>query len=199
MKSDEGMDMAKMAVAVLLAILLIGAVVALVYAAYSWYNSGTDKLADNVTSISDTALSQYDDCVVSGDDVLAALKNFRNSEFCVAIANLTLEGSSGFQQKPPSTQDCMVYCALPSGAKDGKFKVTYGEIKGTSLGNQWNLSDGLDYSKNEVTPATNTNFSPTTQKASKESFVKKSAQWYSNLMYDGTTGDIVGVIFRQMN
>ena len=46
MNSDEGISLAKMAVAVLLVVLVIGAVVAIVYKAYSWFNSGADKLGD---------------------------------------------------------------------------------------------------------------------------------------------------------
>lgn len=197
MSSDEGMSMAKMAVTVLLVVLVIGAVVGIVYAAYSWFNSGTDKLSDNVSSISDTALSQYDDCVVHGDDVLAALKNFRNSEYTVLISNLKNQGNT-YSQTPKSV-DAMAYCALPTGFQANKTaNVKYNEIGGTSLGSQYNV-DGLLYKDDAVVPQVNTNFSPTTTKSNKDAFVKKSAQWYSNLVYDNTTGDIVGVIFRQMN
>ena len=38
MNSEEGISLAKMAVAVLLVVLVIGAVVAIVYAASSWFN-----------------------------------------------------------------------------------------------------------------------------------------------------------------
>ena len=75
MNSEEGVSLAKMAVTVLLVVLVIGAVVAIVYKAYSWFNSGSDKLGDQVTSIGSSSYSQYDDVMVKGTDVLSALSH----------------------------------------------------------------------------------------------------------------------------
>ena len=69
MNSDEGISLAKMAVAVLLVVLVIGAVVAIVYKAYSWFNSGADKLGDQVNSIDSSSYSTYDDSQVSGTEI----------------------------------------------------------------------------------------------------------------------------------
>lgn len=202
MNSEEGMSMAKMAVTVLLVVLVIGAVVAIVYAAYSWFGSGTDKLADNVTSISDSAMSQYDDKVLSGSDVLSALKNFRNSDMCIMVSNLN--NQKGTFQSDPDKADktaCYAYCALPSQLADKAGQETqlkYAAGPG-SIGEQF-LIDGFAYKDGSaIDIERNTNFSPTTTKGNANCFVKQNADWYANLLYDSTTGDVAGVVFRQMN
>lgn len=202
MNSEEGMSMAKMAVAILLVVLLIGAVVGIVYAAYSWFGSGQDKLADNVTSIADTALSNYDDNVVSGDDVLAALKNFRNSDYCVIISNLRNQGGT-FTQLPNGNIAAYNYCAVATGAtadnaSGGAMSLNIGRQDIGTTGQQWCIQSLATVNGNAAATSRNTNFTPTTTKSYANTFVKKTGQWYANLVYDQSTGDICGVIFRQM-
>ncbi len=200
MNSEEGMSMAKMAVTVLLVVLVIGATVAIVYAAYSWFNSGTDNLSDKVTSISDSALSEFDDQIVSGDDVLAALKSYRNSDYCILISNLD-EGCGGYKKADTKTEgktvNCMAYCALPTDADAGVAFAAKVQKIGNS-GPQWSI-DSLQVDANTEQYTKNTNFSPTTTKSDKDAFVKKSADWYANIVYDKSTGEVCGLMFRQMN
>jgi len=213
MNSDEGMSMAKMAVAILLVVLVIGAVVALVYAAYSWYSSGSDQLTDNVTSIGDSTLAQYDNQTVSGSDVLSALKNFRNSELSIFIANLQLQKGTDtnytFNSGQVGVKSCPVYCALPKDVAttttggdgsqttvDPTFDLKAAEVSG--VGNVYCI-DGFEYETDQITIKRNTNFSPTTTKSNTTAYVRQNAQWYSNLVYDETTGDVAGIVFRQMN
>ena len=189
MNSEEGMSMAKMAVTVLLVVLVIGAVVAIVYAAYSWFGSGTDKLADQVTSIDKSAFSQYDDAQVSGTDVLSALKSYRESDIAIFVSNTT----NGGYVNPPSTANCYAYCALPNGATAGtQYSLAYNN-------NRFEFA-GFSYvdPNNPVTITKNTNFSPTTTAGNANCYVKQSAKWYANLVYDSTTDEIAGIVFRQM-
>ena len=125
MNSEEGLSLAKMAVAVLLVVLVIGAVVAVVYAAYSWFNSGTSKLGDQVTSIDKSAYSQYDDTQVSGTDVLSALKAYRESEIGIFIENKNNQ-AAGFVAAPAAnaTATTMNYCALAGGNGTAASTVT---------------------------------------------------------------------------
>lgn len=191
MNSEEGMSMAKMAVTVLLVVLVIGAVVALVYAAYSWFSGGSDKLADTVTSIDKSSFSQYDDAQVSGTGVLSALKSYRESDIAIFIANTKCQ-SGGFKQPPEST-NCFVYCALPNGWTAGTQKsLTY------NTANSRFEFEGFQYDNSKVNINKNTNFSPTTTAGSADTYVKQSANWYANLVYDSSTDEIAGIIFRQM-
>ena len=103
MNSDEGISLAKMAVAVLLVVLVIGAVVAIVYKAYSWFNSGADKLGDQVNSIDSSSYSTYDDSQVSGTDVLTALKTYRDSDIAIVIAVSESATSSAYTSTAPTT------------------------------------------------------------------------------------------------
>ena len=191
MNSEEGMSMAKMAVTVLLVVLVIGAVVALVYAAYSWFSGGSDKLADTVTSIDKSSFSQYDDAQVSGTGVLSALKSYRESDIAIFIANTQCQ-SGGFKQPPEST-NCYVYCALPKDWEAGKSKqLTYNK---TSSRFEF---ESFQYDGSGVNITKNTNFSPTTTAGSAETYVRQSANWSANLVYDTATDEIAGIIFRQM-
>lgn len=200
MNSEEGMSMAKMAVTVLLVVLVIGAVVALVYAAYSWFSSGSDKLGDTVTSIDKSSFSQYDDAQVSGTDVLSALKSYRESDIAIFVVNKNL---GGYKSTPDASTECYAFCALPaspsfslqSGAADaGAYKgsVTYDSTKG-----RFEFA-GFQYDGSGVNITKNTNFSPTTTAAKSNTYVKQSATWYSNIVYDSMTDEIAGIIFRQM-
>ena len=200
-----------------------GAVVAIVYAAYSWFTSGTDKLSDQVVSIDKSAFSQYDDQQVSGTDVLSALKTYRESDIAIFISNLKNQGNK-FEATPPASGVlCYNYCALVTDAKqpasggntgNGDTKPTgtgysltlaYGATQGqngaadSGLANCFTFS-GFQYSDGSAIDVKhNTNFSPTTTKGYADNFVKQSGKWYANLVYDTTTGDIGGIIFRQMN
>lgn len=197
MNSEEGMSMAKMAVTVLLVILVIGAVVTIVYAAYSWFSSGTDKLTDTVTSIDKSSFSQYDDQQVSGSAVLAALKSYRESDIAIFVSNASL----GAYSADGISNSVKNYCALVKGATE----VTSGANKGTYDVKLTYTSDGkytfesFAYTDDTgVSINRNTNFSPTTTVGASNSYVKQSAKWYAKLVYDASTDEIGGILFMQM-
>lgn len=192
MNSEEGVSLAKMAVTVLLVVLVIGAVVAIVYKAYSWFTSGSDKLGDQVNSIDSSSYSQYDDSQVAGTDVLTALKTYRDSNIAIVISNKNAGGWTA----TPGNANGFNYCGLIDGvaANAGNYPATipYDNNTGhyTVPSMQWDASTGLTMR--------NTNFSPTTSKSSNTTFVKQNAQWYANLIWDESTGEVCGILFRQM-
>ena len=188
MGSAEGMDLAKMAVTVLLVVLVIGAVVALVYKAYSWFTSGSDKLGDTVTSIDSSAYANYDDNVVVGTDVLTALKSFRDSDVAIVICN---KNNGGYTATPANAKGTN-YCGLATGADASTFEleVKYNNNRYEVDSMQWNASTGLTIR--------NTNFSPTTNKGDAAHYVNQSTQWYGSLIYDVTTNEVSGILFREM-
>lgn len=223
MNSEEGISLAKMAVAVLLVVLVIGAVVAIVYAAYSWFNGGTEKLGDQVSSIGASAYSQYDDVQVTGNDVLSALKTFRDADFAVVICNKNNYGSGPiFTPGTPGSVNATSarnYCALvktstnststekpagdgdkqPAAAKDGTYLLGIGTSSAIAYnGTAGRFETGnLDYNASG-TAKKNTNFSPTTDSSQKEAFVRTTGTFYSKLLYSSETGDACGVIFFQV-
>lgn len=201
MNSEEGVSLAKMAVTVLLVVLVIGAVVAIVYKAYSWFNSGADKLGDQVNSLDSSAYSRYDDTQVSGTDVLTALKENRDSDLCIVIAtsdskdavaytdNNTIGGSHAYN-----------YCAVIEGApaaSNGVIEVK-DKVKYDTENGRW-VVDKIAYDATKGMADRNTNFSPTQDKANTtNAFVKQGGKFYGNLIYSNDTGEVCGVLFRQM-
>lgn len=204
MNSTEGMDLAKMAVTVLLVVLVIGAVVALVYAGYSWFNSGADKLGDQVNSIDASSYAQYDDVQVSGTDVLTALKTYRDSDIAIVISNS--KNQNGTYDPAATSVTAYCYCGMlyvnadgngtpPATKPDASATITITRADSSSpwsgVAIAWDSATGLAYR--------NTNFSPTTSKSSQSTYVKQGAQFYANLIYDTTTDEVCGILFRQMN
>ena len=200
MNSEEGMSLAKMAVGVLLVVLVIGAVVGVVYAAYGWFNSGTSQLGDQVTAIGDSTYTKYDDQTVTGVDVLTALKTYRNSDITVVVANKNCNGGTAqYPTTPAGGVKGLCYCAMPVDASSNQatagaeFTVAYNAATGKfSVGK-------LSFDTANNSPFYNTNFSPTTQSSSALAYVKQTSDWYANLIYSDETGEVCGLLFRQMN
>ena len=216
MNSEEGISLAKMAVAVLLVVLVIGAVVAIVYAAYSWFNGGTEKLGDQVSSIGASAYSQYDDVQVTGNDVLSALKTFRDADFAVVICNKNnYTDKKIFNPSEPKdvTGTAYNYCAYLAN-DDTKKNDNNSDNADASKGEQtvgigksqriyFDESAGHFLTKNLLystsgTAVKNTNFSPTTDSSNSDQFVRTTGTFYSKLLYSSETGDACGVIFFQV-
>lgn len=214
MNSEEATSMAKMAVTVLLVVLVIGAVVSLVYAAYNWFSSGTDRLADTVTSIDKSQYSQFDDKQVSGSNVLSALKQYRDSNVCVFIdarGDGDAAGGDWTGKRLVSVNSSLTgwkvdnYCALTSEAAGGTEgaaaadtvpqAILYGKDDGTVWFDKGLAIDTTD----NVTIKRNTNFSPTTNQGKKANYVKQTAKFYAKLVYDNSTGEIAGIVFEQLN
>lgn len=202
MDANEGITLAKAAVAVLLVILVIGAIIALVYLALNWYNSGSDKLSDQVNSITASSYSQYDDAQVSGTKLITSLDEYRSSDISIIIANKEVNG--GFYTGTPSTiKGAYAYCAIPSDAKDVNngytTDVTYND-SGAFEG-KYTVSSITTTTEGDTMPTVNhnTNFSPVKNKGTADTYVKRTANWYANLVYDESTGDVCGILFQQMD
>lgn len=203
--AQEGVSLFKIVVTILLVLLVIGAIVGLTYAAYSWFNSGTQKLTDQVASIDKSAFSQYDDQTVKGVDVLSALKTYRESEIGVFIANKQLNGNTWANLQNTSIK-ALNYCALAensaaSSAAAGcqEVQVDYDNAGGSgTLANCYTISS-LKWDTTSGLLQSNTNFSPTTTKANTAAYVNQNADWYAKLVYDESTNDICGILFVQMN
>lgn len=199
MNSEEGVSLAKMAVTVLLVVLVIGAVVAIVYKAYSWFNSGADKLGDQVNSIDSSSYSQYDDAQVSGTDVLTALKSYRDSNIaiCIAVSNSSGSAYDAANNTTIGGGGVFNYCGLLAGAQPDTALsnlVAYDSASGT-----FKAASGIEWDQTTGLAKRNTNFSPTTNKNNGGTqFVKQGGQFYANLIWDGTTGEVCGILFRQM-
>lgn len=204
MDSKEGMDMAKMAVQILLVLVVISAVVALLYLAYSWFNSGSAKLGDQVNSIDSSAYSMYDDAQVTGTDVLTALKTYRDADLCIVIANgknSSNYASSIGKEGGPSAISGLNYCAKiankeggdtwVAGTADKVVELTYNNDRYEVPDLVWNPNTGIT--------DRNTNFSPTTQKSNANAYVKTGAQFYSKLIYSTATGEMCGIAFTIMD
>lgn len=200
MNSEEGVSLAKMAVTVLLVVLVIGAVVAIVYKAYSWFNSGADKLGDQVNSLDSSAYSRYDDTQVSGTDVLTALKENRDSDLCIIIA--TSKSKDGVYKVDATdltaAKGVFNYCALVEGATAGTACPDAVKYDHADKPGVWSV-ESIQYNTSAGMAERNTNFSPTQTKGTDDgSYVKQGGKFYGNLIYSRETGEVCGVLFRQM-
>lgn len=204
MDSKEGMDMAKMAVQILLVLVVISAVVALLYLAYSWFNSGSAKLGDQVNSIDSSAYSMYDDAQVTGTDVLTALKTYRDADLCIVIANgkdSSNYASSIGKEGGPGTISGLNYCAKIAKEEGGDTWAVETADKVVELtydNDRYEVPD-LVWNPNTGITDRNTNFSPTTQKSNANAYVKTGAQFYSKLIYSTATGEMCGIVFTIMD
>ena len=204
MDSKEGMDMAKMAVQILLVLVVISAVVALLYLAYSWFNSGSAKLGDQVNSIDSSAYSMYDDAQVTGTDVLTALKTYRDADLCIVIANgkdSSNYASSIGKEGGPAAISGLNYCAKIAKKEGGEEWVAETADKVVELtynNDRYEVPD-LVWNPNTGITDRNTNFSPTTQKSNANAYVKTGAQFYSKLIYSTATGEMCGIVFTIMD
>lgn len=189
-----------MAVTVLLVVLVIGAVVGVVYMAYSWFTSGTEKLGDQVNSLDSSAYSQYDDKQCTGTDVLTALKTYRDSDVAIFIDN----GKCGAGYALDATSaNVKNYCALAVGAAVDSGTNTY-DISLNNQEGKWFIGTGtdksdIDFDNTAGMAKRNTNFSPTQTKGStyEKAYVSQKANFYSNLVYD-SEGEVCGIMFRRM-
>lgn len=201
MNSEEGTSLAKMAVSVLLVVLVIGAVVTVVYMAYSWFTSGSEKLGDQVNSLDSSAYSQYDDKQITGTDVLTALKTYRDSDVAIFIDNGKLGDGYDPTKDAATTKN---YCALATEEQDKEEANTY-VIDLNCQEGKWYIG-GTGEKKDVIFDETtgmskrNTNFSPTQTKgdAYDKSYVSQKANFYSNLVYD-SEDEVCGILFRRMS
>lgn len=204
MDSKEGMDMAKMAVQILLVLVVISAVVALLYLAYSWFNSGSAKLGDQVNSIDSSAYSMYDDAQVTGTDVLTALKTYRDADLCIVIANgkdSSNYASSIGKEGEPGAITGLNYCAKIATEEGGEEWAAGSASEFVELkynNDRYEVPD-LVWNPNTGITDRNTNFSPTTQKSNAKAYVKTGAQFYSKLIYSTATGEMCGIAFTIMD
>lgn len=196
MNSEEGVSLAKMAVTVLLVVLVIGAVVAIVYKAYSWFNSGADKLGDQVNSIDSSSYSTYDDSQVSGTDVLTALKTYRDSDLAIVIVVTPSGSDTAYDANATNISGGKNYCGLIG---DNTTTSEPGDVS-ISVGGDGNWTvDKISYNDNTGLAYRCTNFSPTTNKnLGGTHYVKQGGQFYSNLIWAEDTGEVCGILFRQM-
>lgn len=223
MNAEEGTSMAKMAVSVLLVVLIIGAVVGIVYAAYSWFNSGTNQLSETVNGITSSMYSNYDNMVVKGSDVVAALKNFSDKDIAVLVSNMACGGYTAAAVDATTGEFtkgvyAMNYCAqtitadatstdkaptIPASAPEGaavvKFRPTpaAGATK-TALDGHF-IVKNVDWDSTTGLTRRNTNFSPTSTSSDGTHYVKPSASFFASLVYSEETGDVCGILFMQQN
>lgn len=213
MNSEEGTSLAKMAVSVLLVVLVIGAVVTVVYMAYSWFTSGSEKLGDQVNSLDSSAYSQYDDKQCTGTDVLTALKTYRDSDVAILIGNGKGTGNTA-TSKYADSKDTNAklkvanYCGLAAGQNNsesgGTTPTTTTPITTVaSKDGLWHLGENAD-GRVDIDPDTgmakrNTNFSPTQSKDTNNQgfYVSQKANFYSVLVYDDEN-EVCGIMFLRM-
>ncbi len=200
--ADEGMDISKVLVRVLILLALIAAIFGLYQLISGKLSSGTNKLSDNLNSMDSSTYAAYDDAIVTGTEVLTALKSFRDADFAVCV--VTKAQDIGIDDAPGVKYQN--YCALlttgdddsktnPSATSGGTAMVVSletdsknGGFTADDLALAWDSSTG--HSKR------NTNFSLTQQQSDTKTFVQQKAKFKGHLIHDANDAAI-GVVFIQ--
>lgn len=200
MKADEGIELSKMTVTALLLSLAIGAVVFLSYIAIDLASSGQNQLEDELVFINDAELYDFDEAQVSGYDVLQALNTFRDSNTAVLVCNRNdVTPSPGYFIPDESNYGpvmCANYCAkIRTAAGVGANGLV--QISWNTTTRRWEFPE-FEYVPNSATIAKNIDFSATRDISRTLLYVPENTQWYASLIYDASTGNEGGVIFRQI-
>ena len=189
---DEGIDISKVVVRVLIVLGLIAAIYGLYSLLSSRLSGGVNKLSENLSSMDSSTYASYDDAIVTGTEVLTALKTFRDADFAVVICNndATLTGSA---LQSGSAGSGFNYCGLLTSSVDqGSAQA----VTLTASGGKITYASGLQWNTSTGKAARCTNFSPTTQTSDKSHYVQQKAKWYSKLIYD-SNDQVIGVVFAQ--
>lgn len=187
-ENNEGTKITGIVVGILLFLIVMAAVVGLVMWATGKFNTTQSKMQEQVSGVENAIYAAYDETEISGADVLAACKTYKNSSMNIYVSTKKLNGSFyDFTSASNASQLNSVggCAAFGYNVASADQKPTYDEGTG-------HFVDTVLVSN----PTSNTAFQPLTAKGS-ESYVNQNGKFWSSLVYDTDTGEVAGILFRQ--
>lgn len=187
---DEGLSLGKLIVGALIVLMIIGLVVGVVYLLADKFSGVTKKVTDTIDSAATSVYSDYDNKEKTGDDVITACKTYRGQNIAIVIEQA---GTAHTYSDLAADVTGYNYNALLTGFTAGATgSVTYSP-------EGYFTNQGIALDANTGLPTLNTNFAPITNKAQvSTTYVKKTARYYSNLIYSLDTGEVCGIVFQRM-
>lgn len=183
-EQNEGTKIVGIVVGILLFLVVMAAVVGLVMWGTNKFNSTNSTMQEQVTGVENAIYTAYDEAEVSGSDVLAACKTYKNSSMNIYVS--TKKQNGGFYDFTTGTADALsTYEAFGYNGQSGT----------TAL--QFNPDEG--HFTDEVlveSPQANVTYQHLTTKGS-DSYVNQNGKFWASLVYDSETGEVAGVLFRQ--
>lgn len=209
---DEGKEASSGGFTILFFVLIIAAVVAFVIYGLGQFTKGQSRLSQTVGSLDAAQFSAYDNKVITGDQVMSAVRTFINQDIVLVVDNvndnvnfytvgtgdtLTLTASS-------ATGD---FYKSPAPYNVGLEAIASEDGTGTTAQLQYNSADGHIYTgmkpegtKNIMMAMTrNTNIRPLVTKVidgnASAMYVESGASYYSVLLYEPSTRTVNGIAF----
>lgn len=174
-----------------IALIVIGVIISIIFVILGFTrgttNQGITVVQNSMDSMSLAQFDDYDQKVLSGTQVVSAIKLFEGRPVAQVVRTLAQMGST--TANPTGNNTGHNYGALLTGTDDDK--VTDALTRAT--GNSFYVKD---LTTTDGTLKYNMVYLPTTRSGT-EAFVRPTAKFLAELIKD-TTGTIVGVCFTQM-
>lgn len=183
-EQNEGTKIVGIVVSILLFLVVMAAIVGLVMWGTNKFNSTQSTMQDQVTGVENAIYTAYDESEVSGSDVLAACKTYKNSSMNIYVS--TKKQNGGFYDFNTVTADTLgTYEAFGYNGQSGTTALAFNADTG--------------HFEDEVlveTPTSNPSYQHLTTKGN-DSYVNQNGKFWASLVYDTETGEVAGVLFRQ--
>jgi hypothetical protein len=177
---EEGSKMMLIAVAVLIVVIIVGAVFMIVSNANTAVTDSMDDLTAAMGQMDQSRFDKFDNSVLSGAQVVSALTEFKNMPTMIIIETIASDGRNYLARHNGS--------ATPAWDADDSTGLTWDDAAPYILG-------GVLVSDYDAADKYNTDFKPT-KTASSPDFVKTTAKFDCKLIKDANDAT-VGIYARQ--
>lgn len=183
-EQNEGTKIVGIVVSILLFLVVMAAIVGLVMWGTNKFNSTQSTMQEQVTGVENAVYTAYDETEVSGSDVLAACKTYKNSSMNIYVSTKAQNGS--FYDFNTGTADAL-----------GTYEAFGYNGANCTTSLQFSADDGHFIDNVLVTgPSANASYQHLTSKGN-PAYVNQNGKFWSSLVYDSETGEVAGVLFRQ--
>jgi len=187
-EQNESTKIIGIVVGILLFLVVMAAVVGLVMWGTGKFNSTQSTLQDQVDALDEAIYTAYDEVEVSGSDVLAACKTYKNIDMLIVVSTKAHNGNAFYDvTKSDFLKAPNKYYAVGTGAEPGKTEnsdIEYDEDAGHFIAT--------------VSGSTNKNSQYSTLSSKGNSAcINSSGRFYAQLIYDADTSNVAGILFRQ--
>lgn len=184
---NEATKVIGIVVAILLFLVVMAAVVGLVMWGTGKLNTTQSTVQDQVDALDSAIYTAYDEVEVSGSDIMAACKTYKNSDMLIVVSTKKHNSDKFYDTADPNfLKEPGTYYALGTGAEagTGKCDISYDATAGY-------FTATVSGSK-----ANNAQYSTLSSKAN-DACVNSSGRFWASLIYDKDTSNVAGILFRQ--
>lgn len=180
---NEGTKIVGIVVSILLFLVVMAAIVGLVMWGTNKFNSTQSTMQDQVTGVENAIYTAYDEMEVSGSDVLAACKTYRNSTMNIYVSTKKLNGGNAYdftQATAPTLSTCYAV-GYHVNNNDPTLNANTGHYEAEIL---------------TASPTAGTGYQALSTKGN-DAYVNPNGKFWSSLVYDTDSGEVAGILFMQ--